>query len=73
MIKFTLVEDELNLFREVLANSVVSEMKRLEEDVSIEYCSGNERTLKMMPYMEAVRRLSSLYMKSINEMEVVDG
>ena len=73
MIKFTLVEDELNLFREVLANSVVSEMKRLEEDVSLEYCSGNERTLKMMPYMEAVRRLSSLYMKSISEMEVVDG
>lgn len=73
MIKFTLVEDELNLFREVLANSVVSEMKRLEEDVSLEYCSGNERTLKMMPYMEAVRRLSSLYMKSINDMEVVDG
>lgn len=73
MIKFTLVGDELNLFREVLANSVVSEMKRLEEDVSIEYCSGNERTLKMMPYMEAVRRLSSLYMKSISEMEVVDG
>ena len=73
MIKFTLVEDELNLFREVLANSVVSEMKRLEEDVSLEYCSGNERTLKMMPYMEAVRRLSSLYMKSIEEMEVVDG
>jgi hypothetical protein len=73
MIKFTLVGDELNLFREVLANSVVSEMKRLEEDVSIEYCSGNERTLKMMPYMEAVRRLSSLYMKSINDMEVVDG
>ena len=73
MIKFTLVGDELNLFREVLANSVVSEMKRLGEDVSLEYCSGNERTLKMMPYMEAVRRLSSLYMKSINEMEVVDG
>jgi len=40
MIKFTLVGDELNLFREVLANSVVSEMKRLEEDVSLEYCSG---------------------------------
>jgi len=35
--------------------------------------AGNERTLKMMPYMEAVRRLSSLYMKSIEEMEVVDG
>ncbi len=73
MIKFTLVGDELNLFREVLAATVISEMKRLEEDISLEYCSGDERTLKMLPYMEAVRRLSSLYMKSINEMEVVDG
>ena len=72
MIKFTLVGDDLNIVREVLVDAVISQVNEMKER-SYEQDDMDERTLQTMKYMEVVRVLSALYMKSINEMEVVDG
>lgn len=73
MFKFTLVGDDLDTFRALLVEKVVSETDKMQEDMSNDRLDSCDYTIRTMNHMQEIAYMSDLYVKSINKMEPVNG
>ena len=73
MFKFTLVGDDLETVRKLLVDAVIAATNRMQEDMSIEGSDYCDSTIRTMKHMQEIALMSELYLKSINQMESING